>query len=138
MLLAPPCPRFEQARLSRLFETSATTHRTAQCHVLEVAVLSSTRGEDYPLLFAGLLAAGSILRPIFLLFLCHHAHVQMVPNIPSSLCLLLIQLSLFQFTAADPTFLQTTPKYFPSLCLSLLNSQSNLCRHYLNPYFSLS
>ena len=40
----------------------------------------------------------------FLVSLCLHAHVRMVPKIPSSLCLLLIQLSPFQLIAADPSF----------------------------------
>ena len=30
-------------------------------------------------------------------------------------------------------FFQTPPKYFTSLCLSLINSKSNLCSHNLNP-----
>jgi len=76
----------------------------AQRHVPEGADLSSTRGGDYPVLFAVMLAARCNLRTTFLIFLCLHEHTQMFPTIPSSLCLLLIQLSLFQFTAADPPF----------------------------------
>ena len=128
-LLAPSCPLFEQSRVSRLFETSATTHRTAQRHVPEDAVLSSTRGGDYPSMFAGLLAAKCIMVQASWfpsVFTHGPQHSKLIMPASHSTVAISMHCSL-------SPFLQTPPIYFPSLCLSLLNSQSTPCRHYLNP-----